>query len=87
VLPSEAQGPLLPGASDVSESTRRQVDEEVHRIVEEAHADVARLLAEHRDQLDALTEALVAAETLDEGAAYAAARVPREREPEPAITT
>ena len=86
VLPSEAQGPLLPGASDVSESTRRQVDEEVHRIVEEAHADVARLLAEHRDQLDALTEALVAAETLDEGAAYAAARVPREREPEPAAT-
>jgi cell division protease FtsH len=87
VLPSEAQGPLLPGASEVSESTRRMVDEEVHRIVEEAHADVARLLTEHRDQLDALTEALVAAETLDEDAAYAAARVPREREAEVAGTT
>ena len=43
-----------------------------------------RLLTEHRDQLDALTEALVAAETLDEDDAYAAARVPREREPEAA---
>jgi cell division protease FtsH len=86
VLPSEAQGPLLPGAGEVSESTRRLVDEEVRRVVEEAHAAVARLLSEHREQLDALTDALVAAETLDEDAAYAAARVPREREPEPAAT-
>ena len=87
VIPSDAQGPLLPGASEVSESTQRLLDEEVRRIVEEAHGAVARLLSEHRDQLDSLTEALLAAETLDEDAAYAAARVPREREPEPAAAT
>jgi cell division protease FtsH len=83
VLPSDAQSPFLPGASEVSESTRRLVDEEVRRIVEEAHTAVTRLLSEHREQLDALTEALLAAETLDEDEAYAAARVPREREAQP----
>jgi cell division protease FtsH len=65
----------------VSESTQRLVDEEVRRIVEEAHAAVARLLSEHRNRLDSLTEALLAAETLDEDDAYAAAGVPRERVP------
>ena len=75
VIPSEAQNLLLPGAAEVSESTRRLIDEEVRRIVEEAHGAVTRLLTEHRDRLDSLTEALLAAETLDEDAAYAAARV------------
>jgi cell division protease FtsH len=84
VIPSEAQNPLLPGAAQVSETTQRLVDEEVRRIVEEAHGAVTRLLTEHRERLDSLTEALLAAETLDEDAAYEAARVPREREPEPA---
>ncbi len=84
VIPSEAQNPLLPGASEVSESTRRLVDEEVRRIVEEAHTAVTQLLTEHRDRLDSLTEALLAAETLDEDDAYAAARVEREHTPAPA---
>jgi cell division protease FtsH len=84
VLPSEAQNLLLPGAAQTSESTQRLVDEEVRRIVDEAHNAVAKLLSDHRDQLDSLTEALLAAETLDEDEAYAAARVPREREPAPA---
>ncbi len=84
VLPSEAQNPLLPGASQASETTQRLVDEEVRRIVEEAHNAVSKLLAEHREKLDSLTDALLAAETLDEDDAYAAAGVPREREPAPA---
>jgi cell division protease FtsH len=84
VIPSEAQNALLPGVSEVSESTRRLVDEEVRRIVEEAHVAVSRLLSEHRDQLDSLTEALLAAETLDEDDAYAAAGVEREQTPAPA---
>ena len=84
VIPSEARNPLLPGADDVSESTRRLVDEEVRRIVEEAHAAVTQLLSEHRDRLDSLTQALLEAETLDEDEAYAAARVDRERAPAPA---
>jgi cell division protease FtsH len=84
VLPSEAQNPLLPGASQASETTQRLVDEEVRRIVEEAHNAVSTLLSENRDRLDSLTEALLAAETLDEDAAYEAARVPREYQPTPA---
>jgi cell division protease FtsH len=84
VIPSEAQNPLLPGAAEVSESTRRLVDEEIRRIVEESHAAVSRLLAEHRDKLDSLTEALLQAETLDEDEAYAAAGVEREQTPTPA---
>ena len=78
VLPSEAQNPLLPGAAQTSEATQRLVDEEVRRIVDDAHSAASKLLADHRDQLDSLTQALLAAETLDEDAAYAAARVQRE---------
>jgi cell division protease FtsH len=84
VLPSEAQNMLLPGAASSSETTQRLVDEEVRRIVDEAHGAVSKLLSEHRDRLDSLAEALLAAETLDEDAAYAAAGVPREREAAPA---
>ncbi len=79
VLPSEANGPLLPGAAEVSERTQQVVDDEVRRIVEEAHVEVVELLTEHRAQLDSLAEALLARETLDEVDAYAAAGVPRER--------
>ena len=46
VIPTDGQNMLLPGVSEVSESTRRLIDEEVRRIVEEAHAAVAQLLAE-----------------------------------------
>src|SRR3954452_1905552 len=90
VLPADEQSPLLPGAREASETTQRVVDEEVRRIVEESHHEVTRLLSEHRDQLDSLTEALLRDETLDEDLAYAAARVERireeEEEPAPAET-
>jgi cell division protease FtsH len=79
VIPSEGNGPLLPGAAEASESTQQLVDEEVRRIVEELHGEVVTLLTEHRPQLERLTEALLAAETLDEDAAYEAAGVPRPR--------
>jgi len=76
VLPSDGDGPLLPGASVTSESTQRLIDEEVRRLVEGAHGEVTRLLTAHRDQLEGLAQALLKAETLDEGDAYAAAGVP-----------
>src|SRR3954468_22543843 len=66
VLPSEANGPLLPGASEASERTQELVDQEVRRIVDEAHHDVTLLLNERRDNLDALAKALLEHETLDE---------------------
>jgi cell division protease FtsH len=83
VLPRDGFGPLLPGASETSEATQRLVDEEVKRIVESAHADVSQLLRSHRDNLDSLVAGLLRHETLDEADAYAAAGLPRHRDPEP----
>ena len=50
----------------------------MRRIVDAAHAEVTRLLTEHRDKLDSLTDALLEAETLDEADAYVAAGVERD---------
>jgi cell division protease FtsH len=77
VLPSERNGPLLPGASETSETTQRMVDEEVRRLVERSHEEVRRLLSEHRKKLDSLVDALLENETLDEIDAYRAAGVDR----------
>ena len=77
VIPVDGRGPLLPGASDVSEHTQQLIDEEVRRIVEEAHQQVVALLRENRDKLDSLAQALLEHETLDENEAYAAAGVTR----------
>jgi cell division protease FtsH len=75
VLPADGDGMFFPGSSEASETTQRLLDEEVRRIVEQAHAEVTALLKEHRDQLESLTRALLAAETLDSPEAYAAAGV------------
>jgi cell division protease FtsH len=82
LLPSEGQGPLLPGASETSPQTQWLVDQEVQRLIEEAHAIVTKLLTDNRTKLESLTRALLAAETLDSAAAYAAAGVPTQS-PEP----
>ena len=47
----------------------------MRKLVAAAHDDVTRLLTEHRDQLDRLAAALLEHETLDQGAAYAAAGI------------
>ena len=84
VLPDEDRGMFLPGASETSQETQRVVDQEVHTLVEGAHAEVTQLLEQHRDQLESLAQALLQAETLDAPEAYAAAGVPLgEREPAP----
>ncbi|MGO9971369.1 MAG: ATP-dependent zinc metalloprotease FtsH [Solirubrobacteraceae bacterium] len=75
LLPSDGFGPLLPGVSETSSQTQWLIDEEVRRIVDDAHAEVTRLLTDRRDQLERLTRALLAAETLDATDAYAAAGV------------
>ena len=85
VLPAEGEGMFLPGATETSQETQQLVDEEVRRLVEGAHQEVTQLLGEHREQLEALTQALLKEETLDAVDAYAAAGVPaHEREPDPA---
>jgi cell division protease FtsH len=78
LLPSESAGPLLPGASEVSPRTQELIDAEVRRIVDDAYRGTLNLLSENRARLDALAEALVEHETLDEDDAYAAAGVPHE---------
>jgi cell division protease FtsH len=50
----------------VSEETARVIDAEVLRIIAECHDEARRLLTEHRRELDALADALLARETLDE---------------------
>jgi cell division protease FtsH len=79
VLPSDANGPLFPGTSETSADTQRLIDQEVRRLVDEAHVEVTKLLSDHRDQLDGLSRALLKAETLDAIDAYAAAGVPMRR--------
>jgi cell division protease FtsH len=49
-----------------SEATARSIDTEIHRILQESHAEAVRLLEQYRPQLDALAEALLDHETLDE---------------------
>ena len=77
VLPRDGSGPLLPGVAEVSPETRKLVDEEVRRIVAEAHDEVVMVLTENRARLDGLASALLEHETLDEDDAYAAAGVTR----------
>jgi cell division protease FtsH len=81
VAPRDGLGPLLPGAEPVSEATKELIDGEVRRIVDDELDQVRQLLTDHREHLDALVEALLENETLDEIDAYAAAGIPREREP------
>jgi cell division protease FtsH len=80
VLPRDGSGPLLPGVAEVSPQTQKLVDDEVRRIVAEAHEQVVTLLKENRARLDGLADALLEHETLDEEDAYAAAGLTR---PEP----
>jgi cell division protease FtsH len=77
----DGQGFLLPGSEPASEATQELVDAEVRRIVDEEQETTRRLLERERDKLDALAEALLERETLDEIDAYAAAGITREREP------
>mgnify|MGYP001499015856 CR=1 FL=1 len=49
-----------------SEATAAAVDAEVQRIIQECHDEARRLLHEHRAALDALAQALLERETLDE---------------------
>jgi cell division protease FtsH len=77
VAPQDGQSPLLPGAEPVSEATQELIDAEVRRIVDEEQEATEQLLADNRERLDSLAEALLEQETLDEADAYAAAGIER----------
>ena len=77
---SEAVGPvtLLPASGEpggASPEVEAVINQEVRRLIDEAHRDVTLLLTDHREQLDSLTQALLKAETLDAIDAYSAAHV------------
>jgi cell division protease FtsH len=50
---------------EISEETARRIDEEVSRLLREAHQRAVELLRQHRDKLDLLTQLLLERETLD----------------------
>jgi cell division protease FtsH len=77
VAPQDGQSMLLPGAEPVSEATQELIDSEVRRIVDEEQDATDQLLADNRERLDALAEALLERETLDETDAYQAAGIDR----------
>ncbi|MGH2874936.1 MAG: ATP-dependent zinc metalloprotease FtsH, partial [Solirubrobacteraceae bacterium] len=87
VLPSDGQGPLLPGVSETSEQTQQLIDDEVRRIVESAHGETTAALTAHRANLDGLVSELLANETLDQDEAYRAAGLPQNKQEQPEDST
>jgi len=74
VLPRDGGSPY--GTDPVSPELRGLVDEEVKRLIDEAHARVTRLLTENRHRMDSLAAALLERETVDQDQAYEAAGLP-----------
>jgi cell division protease FtsH len=74
VITEEGRLPI-PGASDISPETQQLVDEEVRHLIEQQHEQVTQLMCSNREKLDALAEALLERETLEQDEAYAAAGV------------
>jgi cell division protease FtsH len=66
------ENPYLSGANGYegtrpfSEETAAAIDAEVLKIINESYDEARRLLSTHRQQLDALVDALLARETLNE---------------------
>jgi cell division protease FtsH len=50
---------------DYSNEIARQIDDEVRRIVEEAHQRATNILSQHRESLDTISEILVRRETIE----------------------
>ncbi|UXY30197.1 ATP-dependent zinc metalloprotease FtsH [Streptomyces sp. HUAS TT20] len=73
-LPSDAQQAYGLSAAP---QTLDVIDAEMRRIVDECYEEACRKLRDHRSQLDALTEALLENETLEEADAYRIAGITR----------
>jgi cell division protease FtsH len=74
------------GGRPFSEETARAIDEEVHRIIADSHAEARRLLERHRPALEKLVEALLARETLDEAEITAVTGLARIADQDTAMT-
>lgn len=60
------------GAKPFSEATAQRIDDEVQAILDACYADAVELLSQNRPQLDALADALLERESLDEAEIIAA---------------
>ena len=56
---------------DYSDTTARRIDDEVARIMKEAHDRAAEILSAHRDQMDLMASVLLERETIDGDACQA----------------
>jgi cell division protease FtsH len=75
LLPRDGTGGPFASGPELAPDTQKLLDDEVRRIVSDAHEQVLKLLRDNRDRLDHLALALLEHETLDEDDAYAAAGV------------
>jgi cell division protease FtsH len=50
---------------DYSEEIAREIDDEIHRVIEEAHTLAHRVLTEHSDELHRISAILIERETID----------------------
>ena len=76
--------PGVDGGSGPSDETRRLVDDEVRRLIEDCYTTALQLVRDNRDKLDGLALRLLEKETLDEDEAYAAAGIERHADQEAA---
>ncbi len=85
VLPDpRTEQPIALDGNGPAPATRELVDAEVRRILDECYAQARDTLGEHRDRLERLARALLAAETLEADQAYEAAGLPKRA---PAVDT
>ena len=58
-------GREMGGEPDYSEEVAREIDDEIRRVIEEAHDSATRVLREHMDELHSLSLLLIEHETID----------------------
>jgi len=75
--PGERGGHPRGQAPAAAPETLDTIEHEMRRIVDECYDEACRKLRDHRGQLDALTEALLANQTLEETDAYRIAGITR----------
>jgi cell division protease FtsH len=73
------------GSKPFSEETAQAIDEEVRKIIGDSYDDAIRLLRQHRAALDALAQALLERETLNEEEILAVTGLPRAPALEPGM--
>ncbi|MGC0385358.1 ATP-dependent zinc metalloprotease FtsH [Streptomyces sp. SAI-129] len=81
-LPGDAQQAYGLAAAP---QTLDAIDGEMRRVVDSCYEEAVRKLRDHRGQLDALAESLLASETLDEAEAYRIAGITRLTKDDPEI--